>query len=69
MEILNQMYNTSAMVLPHCPYFLVTGEFRNNETMGHEAYFGDGEEAWNARRVRREAKYGALTASVLPSAY
>lgn len=57
MEILNQLYNRSAMVLPHKPYFLVTGEFRNNETMGHEPYLGDGEVAWDAKRVRREAKY------------
>ena len=57
MEILNQMYNRSAMVLPHRPYFLVTGEFRNNETMGHEAYLGNDKEAWDGERVRKEAKY------------
>jgi hypothetical protein len=57
MEILNQLYNKSALVLPHKPYFLVTGEFRNNEMAGHEAYLGDGDEKWDARRVRREAKY------------
>lgn len=58
MEILNQLYNKTAMVLPHRPYFLVTGEFRNNETMGHETYLGTGDRGeWDARRVRREAKY------------
>ena len=56
MEILNQLYNKSAMVLPHRPYFLVTGEFRNNETMGHGAYLG-GDEEWDVRKVRKEAKY------------
>lgn len=56
MEILNQMYGKSAMVLPHRPYFLVTGEFRNNETMGHGSYLG-GDEGWDVRRVRKEAKY------------
>jgi hypothetical protein len=57
MEILNQLYNKTAMVLPHKPYFLVTGEFRNNETIGHEAYLGDGDERWDATKVRKEAKY------------
>jgi hypothetical protein len=56
MEILNQLYNKTALVLPHRPYFLVTGEFRNNKTRGHGAYLGEGEE-WDARKVRREVKY------------
>jgi hypothetical protein len=56
MEILNQLYNKTALVLPHKPYFLVTGEFRNNETTGHEAYLGGGQE-WDAKKVRKEAKY------------
>jgi hypothetical protein len=57
MEVLNRLYNKSAMVLPHRPYFMVTGELRNDEVMGHGAYLGDGTETWDARKIKREAKY------------
>ena len=66
MEILNHLYNKTAMVLPHRPYFLVTGEFRNHDPLGHEAYLGDGDEAWDARRVRREAKYAHFSDWPMP---
>ena len=66
MEVLNQLYNETAMVLPHRPYFLVTGEFRNNKVMGHETYLGGDDEAWDARKVRREAKYAHFSDWPMP---
>jgi hypothetical protein len=66
MEILNQLYNKTAMVLPHRPYFLVTGEFRNNETMGHDTYLGNNFEYFDARKVRRQAKYAHFSDWPMP---
>ncbi|KAI9709441.1 MAG: hypothetical protein M1820_003201 [Bogoriella megaspora] len=56
MDLLNARFGSSALVLPHRPYALLSGEFRgpfNN----HSAYLGapSSLEAWNADTVLNEA--------------
>lgn len=53
MELLNDRYGDSAMVLPHRQYGLVSGEFR---TKNHRAYLGNDYEAWDPDKVLKEAK-------------
>ncbi|CAO2656270.1 Nn.00g050730.m01.CDS01 [Neocucurbitaria sp. VM-36] len=53
MEIVNERFEESAMVLPHRPYALLTGEFRRHS---HSAYLGDPDETWDAEKVFKEAK-------------
>lgn len=53
MELLNDRFGESAMVLPHRRYALLTGEFRRHN---HSAYLGDPDEEWNADKVYNEAK-------------
>ncbi|KAF2197057.1 nucleotide-diphospho-sugar transferase [Delitschia confertaspora ATCC 74209] len=53
MELLNERYADSALVLPHRPYALLTGEFRSHN---HSAYLGDPDEAWDADKILEEAK-------------
>lgn len=36
MEIVNNLYRDNAMILPHRPYDMLTGEYRN--TGGHNDY-------------------------------
>lgn len=46
MEIINHMFNTSAMILPHRRLALLTGEFRNKD---HTKYLApDVDDEWNA---------------------
>jgi hypothetical protein len=52
MEILNTLYATSALVLPHRNYGLLTGEFRSTN---HEVYLGNDYEKWDPKRALREA--------------
>ena len=54
MDILTTLYKDSAMVLPHRPYDLLTGEFRGNE---HQKYLQDPQQGWNPDAVLKEAKY------------
>ncbi|KAL4867851.1 hypothetical protein BDV12DRAFT_111290 [Aspergillus spectabilis] len=54
MELLNEFYGNSAMVLPHRQYGLISGEFR---TQNHTAFFGNDIEAWDPDRVLAEAKF------------
>ncbi|KAJ6171559.1 Golgi Precursor [Penicillium chermesinum] len=54
MEILNNLYKDSALVLPHRPYGLLTGEFRGDD---HAAYLGNKLETWDPYRVLYEAKF------------
>lgn len=54
MEIVNKLYIDQAMILPHRPYDLLTGEFRGD---GHEKYLGNDREEWNPVAVFNEAKY------------
>jgi hypothetical protein len=56
MDILNKLYGTSSLVIPHRRYDLLTGEFRH-EPDKHEAYLGPSAERWNARKALSEAKF------------
>ncbi|KAL9090313.1 MAG: hypothetical protein Q9165_005346 [Trypethelium subeluteriae] len=55
MDLLNYRFGSSALVLPHRPYALLTGEFRKQK---HTDYLGAPEniESWDPERVMREAK-------------
>ncbi|KAL1964240.1 hypothetical protein VTN77DRAFT_7198 [Rasamsonia byssochlamydoides] len=54
MEIVNKLYKDSALILPHRPYDLLTGEFRSDK---HSDYLGNSEEAWDPEKVLKEAKF------------
>ncbi|KAI0398493.1 glucose N-acetyltransferase [Xylariaceae sp. FL0594] len=54
MEIVNQLYSDSAMILPHRPYDLLTGEFRADK---HENYLGTDREQFDPVTIFNEAKY------------
>ena len=55
MNLLNARFAASALVLPHRPYALLSGELRRHD---HTAYLGAPEEleTWDADAVRAEAK-------------
>ncbi|KZM22665.1 uncharacterized protein EKO05_0009731 [Ascochyta rabiei] len=53
MELVNERFEESALVLPHRPYALLTGEFRRHD---HSAYLGNVFETWDADKVYGEAK-------------
>lgn len=57
MEILNSLYNTTALILPHRTYGLLTEALRNNDIDERTGYLGNPEEGWDARRVVEEAKF------------
>lgn len=54
MEIVNYLYRDSALILPHRPYDILTGEFRSND---HADYLGNAIERWDPDAVLKEAKY------------
>ncbi|RYP91556.1 hypothetical protein DL770_002336 [Monosporascus sp. CRB-9-2] len=54
MEVVNELYIDQAMILPHRPYDLVTGEFRGGS---HEKYLGTDREEWDPVAVFNEAKF------------
>ncbi|KAI1746804.1 glucose N-acetyltransferase [Xylaria castorea] len=54
MEIVNQLYADSAMILPHRPYDLLTGEFRGDN---HRNYLGTDREEFDPIAIYNEAKY------------
>ncbi|KAI1817833.1 glucose N-acetyltransferase [Poronia punctata] len=54
MEIVNQLYGDTAMILPHRPYDLLTGEFRGEN---HENYLGTDREEFDPITIYNEAKY------------
>ena len=73
MDILNKLYQDSAMILPHKNYDLLTGEFRGDD---HQKYLQDNEQGWDPDLVLKEAKYihfsdwplpKVCTARILPS--
>lgn len=53
MDLLNERFAESAMVLPHRPYSLLTGEFRAHE---HHTYLGNNFEKWDPDAALKEAK-------------
>lgn len=54
MDILNTLYQDSAMILPHRRYDLLTGEFRGDN---HQRYLQDDEQKWNPDAILKDAKY------------
>lgn len=54
MEIINQLYRDSALIIPHRPYNLITGEFKRTE---HKYYLGGETEAWDPLLAYNEAKF------------
>ena len=53
MQLVNERFEDYAMVLPHRPYALITGEFARQN---HLAYMGDPDEKWDAEKIFTEAK-------------
>ncbi|KAL3470066.1 nucleotide-diphospho-sugar transferase [Aspergillus californicus] len=54
MELLNDFYGDSALVLPHRQYGLISGEFRSEN---HTAFLGNDVEVWDPDKVLAEAKF------------
>ena len=54
MEIINQLYGNSALIIPHRPYNLLTGEFREKD---HTRYLGNLDETWDPLAAFNEAKF------------
>ncbi|KAF1957651.1 nucleotide-diphospho-sugar transferase [Byssothecium circinans] len=54
MDIIDKIYNTSALIIPHRRYMLLTGEFRWTE---HANYLGNEYEVWNATKELAETRY------------
>ncbi|KKA30511.1 hypothetical protein TD95_002074 [Thielaviopsis punctulata] len=57
MEIINKLYRSSALILPHRPYNMLTAEFRRHSDKEHEGYWGAGAGAWDALVAYNEAKF------------
>lgn len=55
MEVVNDLYKQSCLVLPHIPYFILTREFTTVED--HSYWLGSKEESWDPDKVFKEAKY------------
>ena len=66
MDILTTLYKDSAMVLPHRPYDLLTGEFRGND---HQNYLQDPRQDWDPDAVLKEAKYMHFSDWPLPKVW
>lgn len=56
MEIMNDLYYESCIVLPHRPYDLLTCEFRNKDG-DHTLYLGNDYEQWKPLSILEEAKF------------
>ncbi|KAL5041252.1 hypothetical protein BDW71DRAFT_13511 [Aspergillus fruticulosus] len=54
MELLNEFYGDSAMVLPHRQYGLISGEFRSEN---HTIFLGSDDEVWDPDKVLADAKF------------
>ncbi|KAH7159625.1 nucleotide-diphospho-sugar transferase [Dactylonectria estremocensis] len=54
MEIVNQLYYDSALILPHRPYDMLTAEYRRTD---HADYLGTDHEAWDPVAALGEAKF------------
>ena len=62
-QIVNERFEESALVLPHRPYALITREFARHN---HSAYLGDPDEKWDAEKVYKEAKLVHFSDGRLP---
>jgi hypothetical protein len=56
MEIVNNLYGMSGIILPHRPYNLLTAEFKRDPGE-HEKYLGNNLEVWDPNAVLKEAKF------------
>jgi alpha-N-acetylglucosamine transferase len=54
MEILNNLYKDTALIIPHRPYNLLTGEFRSHN---HTNYLGNDTEDWDVEKILAETKF------------
>ena len=54
MDLLNNLYKDNALILPHRPYALLTGEFRGEE---HSKYIGDDSKTWDPDYFYKECKF------------
>lgn len=54
MEVVNDLYGDSALILPHRPYTMLSGELRSND---HSKYMGNSNETWNPDRMMEEVKF------------
>lgn len=54
MEIVNELYRDSALILPHRAFNVLTAEWRSKS---HENYFGSDREEWDPIATYNEAKY------------
>lgn len=54
MEIVNDLYKDSALILPHRPYDVLTSEWRSKK---HENYLGSDREPWDPIAIYNEAKF------------
>lgn len=54
MEIINQLYGNSALILPHRKYDLLTRAFREDHK---KSYLGNDIEEWDQEKVLAEAKF------------
>jgi hypothetical protein len=57
MEIINKLYGSSALILPHRPYALLTKAFLKHDQEEHAQYLGTRDETWDAQVVLGEAKF------------
>ncbi|RAH66400.1 nucleotide-diphospho-sugar transferase [Aspergillus aculeatinus CBS 121060] len=53
-NVLNNLYRDSAIIIPHRPYHLLTGEFR---AKNHASYLGSPYATWDPDVVLQDAKY------------
>ncbi|KAL9090453.1 MAG: hypothetical protein Q9159_001983 [Coniocarpon cinnabarinum] len=56
MEIMNNLFGESSLVIPHRRYGLLTGELFASEDQ-HRRYLGNEDEAWDANATIAEAKF------------
>lgn len=54
MEVLNDLYRDSALIVPHRPYAMLSGELRSND---HSKYTGNVNETWNPDKIMEEVKF------------
>lgn len=54
MEIVNDLYGHSCLMLPHRQYDMITGELRKED---HTRFLGSAEAQWNVTTVMQDAKF------------
>lgn len=69
MDIINQLYGKSAMILPHRPYTILASDFRHLRDEDHSAWLGSEEEEWNVDTALREVKYLHFSDWPLPKVF